>query len=143
MTWPRRKSDEEADPRSDPSWAWAEGMSARWRSLARVGRFHPPTDVCETDEGVVISVEIAGLNENDFDVSLANRMLTIRGIRRAPVEKVIYQQMEIPYGEFHSQVYLPWAVEEDQVDASYEKGFLRVTLRKAQTRQVPVKNKDA
>ncbi|MCC7354813.1 MAG: Hsp20/alpha crystallin family protein [Anaerolineae bacterium] len=143
MTWHRpHESDEEPQTRSEANWIWAEGMVGRWRPPTRMGHFHPPTDVYETDEGVAVIVEIAGLDERELSIYLQNRTLTIRGARRGPVGKVIYQQMEIQYGEFHTEVYLPWPVEEDKVDAQYEKGFLRVTLQKAQARRVPIANKN-
>ncbi len=143
MTWHRRhESDEEPQIRSETSWIWAEGIVGRWRPPMRMGHFHPPTDVYETDEGVVVVVEIAGLDEDEVDIYLQNRTLTIRGTRRGPVGKVTYQQLEIQYGEFRSEVYLPWPVEEDEVDARYERGFLLVTLRKAQVRHVPITSKD-
>jgi HSP20 family protein len=134
----QHESDEESQTRSEANWIWAEGMAGRWRPPVRMGHFHPPTDVYETDEGVVVFVEIAGLDDTELDIYLQNRTLTIRGMRQVPSGRLTYQQMEIQYGEFRTEVYLPWPVEEDNVDAHYEKGFLRVTLRKAQARRVPI-----
>jgi|YNPNPStandDraft_1061719.scaffolds.fasta_scaffold114451_2 HSP20 family protein len=139
----RQEGGEGPQMRSEASWIWVEGISGRWRPPARAAHFHPPTDVYETDDSVVVVVEIAGVDEDEFDIYLENRTLTIRGTRRGPLEKLTYQQMEIQYGDFHTQVYLACPVEEDKVEAAYEKGFLRVTLRKAQARLIPVKDKNA
>ena len=96
----------------------------------------PPTDVYETDDNVVVVVEIAGLHEGDYAVVLSGRMLLISGERRDAVEKLVYQQMEIRHGRFRSQVHLPWALEPLGQQASYENGFLKIVLSKAQVRRV-------
>jgi HSP20 family protein len=109
----------------------------RWGVHEAVWR--PPTDVYETDDSVVVVVEIAGLNEGDYAVVLNGRTLLITGERRDPAEKLAYQQMEIRHGRFRAQVHLPWALEPAGQMASYENGFLKVVLSKAQARRVPVR----
>jgi len=119
---------------------FAEVMPSRWRP-DRGSVWHPPTDVYETNDSVVIIVEVAGLKEGDYEITLTNRTLTVEGRRRDPADKLAYHQMEIHYGEFRTQVYLPWTLQgaEEGVEATYEDGFLRVVLRKARPRRVPVK----
>jgi HSP20 family protein len=113
---------------------WSFGHEAVWR---------PPTDVFETDDsGVVVMVEIAGLREGDFDISLSGRNLVISGERSDPAEKRAYQQMEIRYGRFRTQVHLPWAIDPAQTGAQYENGLLKVTLRKAQARRIAISSAD-
>ena len=115
----------------------------RWGMSEAVWR--PPTDVYETDDSVVVVVEIAGLTEGDYTVTLSGRTLLISGERRDPAdrrdpaERLAYQQMEIRHGRFRTQVHLPWALEPQGQQASYANGFLRVVLSKAQVRRVPVR----
>ena len=113
--------------------------SVRWVSVRRQRVWRPPTDVYETDSHIVVKVEIAGMNEEDFEISLSNRTLTIAGVRRDPAEKLTYQQMEILYGRFETQVYLPAPVEEDRIEAIYEDGFLKVMLPKAKAKRLDVR----
>ena len=115
----------------------------RWLPLRRTRTWRPPTDVYETDDCVVVSVEIAGMEEGQFTISLSDRNLIITGVRHDPVAEahgltLSYQQMEIRYGEFKTEVYLPWATVEDEIEATYEDGFLTVVLPKAQAQKVPV-----
>jgi HSP20 family protein len=110
----------------------------RWRKEVE-GVWRPPTDVFETDDSVVVIVEIAGLAEGDFEISLDGRLLIVSGERHDPAEKLAYQQMEIRYGRFRTELHVPWALESSGQSASYEDGFLRIMLRKAQSRRVPVK----
>jgi HSP20 family protein len=110
----------------------------RW-SLTSEAVWQPPADVYETEERAVVIIEIAGLRAGDYQVSLTGRTLVISGERRDPAAKLTYQQMEIRYGKFRTQVQLPWALEPSDQEAVYEDGFLKITLRKAQTRRVPVR----
>ncbi len=112
----------------------------RWISARPHKIWHPPTDVYETDSYVVVKVEIAGMEEEDFDVSLETKKLSISGVRHDPAAKLAYQQMEIIYGQFETEVYLPWAIDEEKVEATYRNGFLSIYLPKVQPRQVPVTN---
>ena len=101
--------------------------------------WRPPTDVYETDDSVVVVVEIAGLGAGDYEIVLQGRTLTVSGERRDPAEKLAYQKMEIRHGKFRTQVHLPWALESSGQAALYENGFLKITLPKAQVRRVPVR----
>jgi HSP20 family molecular chaperone IbpA len=100
--------------------------------------WRPSTDVYETEASLVVKVEIAGMSEKDFAVSLSNRTLTISGVRRDPDSKLSYQQLEIPYGHFSTEVFLPYSVERNEIGATYENGFLTVTLPKLKPRRVPI-----
>jgi HSP20 family protein len=98
----------------------------------------PPTDVYETDDCIVVKVEIAGVEETDFSISLDANKLVVSGVRSDPAEKVGYEQMEIPYGYFETDVHLMRAIEPEQIEATYQNGFLSIRLPKARPRQVPV-----
>jgi len=110
----------------------------RWVLVRHAPTWRPPTDVYETDENVIVRVEIAGMKETDLSVTLADRMLVISGIRHDPSSKVAYHQMEINYGEFRTEVHLHWAIDRDGIEASYVDGFLQVVLPKLHPRRVRV-----
>jgi len=137
----KRLRDNESEwIQSEVNRVFEESLPSRWRP-DRGTAWRPPTDVYETDDSVVVIIEIPGLAAGDYQVTLTNRTLVVRGQRQEPGDKLAYHQMEIHYGEFRSQVHLPWALghTEDSIEASYEEGFLRVLLRKAQPRRVPVR----
>lgn len=100
--------------------------------------WRPPTDVYETDDSAVVIVEIAGLAEGAYSISLSGRMLVVTGERTDPGAKLAYQQMEIRYGKFRTEVHLPWALDTGDHSATYESGFLKIRLRKAQVHRIPV-----
>lgn len=112
--------------------------TTRWMSVRQRKTWRPPTDVYETDDYVVVKVEVAGMAKNDFIISFSNHVLTITGTRLDPASKLAYQQLEIPYGDFRTEVYLPWAIDHDDVEATYEDGFLKVVLPKARSQKIHV-----
>ena len=107
--------------------------------ISRTHAWNPPTDVYETEDELVVRVEVAGMNEEDFSVELNNRLLVISGFRQEAAERRAYHQMEIHFGEFKILYELPASIEVDRVEAVYGDGFLRVILPKVPPRQIPVK----
>ena len=98
----------------------------------------PPTDLFEAGEAFVVRVEIAGMQEDDFDVSIENDILTVSGSRPDPAERRAFHQMEIRFGKFATTVALPSHVDVERARAEYKDGFLTVSLPRAnpdQTRE--------
>ena len=114
--------------------------SGRRRMAMRSHIWRPPTDVYETEIAVVVRVEIAGMKDEDFSVSLTGRNLVIRGLRPDVAARKAYHQMEIFFGEFKSEVELPGPVIADRVRAEYQKGFLTVILPKQHARKIQVED---
>ena len=97
----------------------------------------PPTDEYETEEAYIIRMEIAGLHEDNFEVSLENNTLFISGSRLDDIsERRAYQQMEIRFGKFASAISLPGPVDIEQAGAEYKDGFLVVVLPKINENKV-------
>lgn len=111
-------------------------MDANARTRHHSRTWQPPTDVYETDDTVVVRVEVGGMREDDFSIELENRLLIIRGMRTDYAERRAFQQMEIRFGEFGVAVELPAAIVSDQIEADYKDGFLRVVLPKATPRVI-------
>ncbi|HNT23196.1 MAG TPA: Hsp20/alpha crystallin family protein [Anaerolineales bacterium] len=112
----------------DPQNALSE--MPRWRIGARPYLWRPPTDVFETEDTIIVRVEIAGMRKSDFAISLIERSLTVRGVRQDTSERRAYHQMEIPFGEFSTEIDLPCPVIAEEVQAVYGDGFLRLILPK-------------
>jgi len=112
----------------------------RWRSLNRPRAWRPLTDVYENEESIVVRVEIGGMVEEDFSVYLEERRLIIEGSRMDTPERRAYYQMEIPYGEFSTEVELPVPVAAESVAAVYRDGFLKIVLPKARSHLIQVKD---
>jgi len=111
-----------------------------WQVQVRSGVWSPPTDVYETDNNYVVRLEIAGMREDGFDISVEDKFLTISGSRPDVPERRAYQQMEIRFGKFESVVGLPGPIDLDASRAEYKEGFLTVTLPKARPNQIQVED---
>jgi len=108
----------------------------QWASRSYVWR--PPTDVFETDDAITVRVEIAGMRNAEFTISIEGRMLVIQGTRIDREAKHAFHQLEIRYGEFLCLVELTEAVVVEQIEADYEDGMLRVKLPKPRPQHIQV-----
>jgi HSP20 family protein len=102
----------------------------QWSASYQGRAWRPPTDVYETIDAVVVKLEVAGMAEDSFDVTFADGNLVVQGVRSDPAEKVGYHQMEIAYGEFSVEVSLAMPILPDQIAATYDNGFLIISLPK-------------
>lgn len=107
------------------------GLALTWR---------PPIEVYETEDALWVLAEIAGLSQDQIELAIDDRILTIRG-ERPPLcgdsHRSIHE-MGILYGPFAADVYLPFAVDYERVEASYENGLLRVRLQRVQPTRVAI-----
>ncbi len=103
-------------------------------------RWQPDADVLETDDEVVVRVELSGVESGDLRVSVEGSEVRVSGVRAphegAPVKRL--HQMEIASGPFERRVRIPVAFDRDRVSAHLANGFLTVTLAKRGRRTVPV-----
>lgn len=119
--------------------------SAGSREAASGASWAPNTDVYQTDHGLVVKVELAGMKRQDLELTMEGNRLRIRGNRadgcRAPNCKFII--MEINYGAFETMIELPPGYNYGQAVASYQNGFLRVDIpavkqNAAKSQKIPV-----
>lgn len=109
--------------------------------------FSPNLDVVEDDRQLQVSVELPGLDEKDFEVSLSHHQLIISGQKKEEKEQKgkNYYRMERSYGSFQRTVPLPDGVDESNVQATFKQGVLTVTLPKTQVveerKKITVKTK--
>lgn len=95
----------------------------------------PAADVYETDEAVVVLVEMAGIPGAELVVEIEGRVLHLRGERRPLPGRpnMIYSQMEIAHGPFRRELILPAEVNAKAAAATYKDGILEVVLPKARS----------
>ena len=95
----------------------------------------PNTDAYETENGLVIKVELAGMRSDNLEITVEVNRLRISGHRpdgcRAP--KASFLVMEINYGPFESTLEVPSRYDLIQAKAAYLNGFLRIDVPLAQS----------
>src|SRR5579864_5169323 len=106
--------------------------------------FVPSAEVFENDDQIALKLEVPGLSEKDFDITVNNNVLTIRGERK--LENGFKQEhlswTERPYGTFTRSFTLPNAVDMNSIHATYTNGVLQIAFAKradAKPKQIPVK----
>lgn len=94
--------------------------------------FMPDVDVKETKKDIRVSVELPGVEEDDVDVRLDGNSLTIRGEKKEEkTEKEDgWTHTECAYGSFMRSVPLGVEVDEENAEATFKKGVLKVRLPK-------------
>lgn len=101
----------------------------------------PTIDATETDNDVVITAELPGLDEKDFDVTLTGDLLTIKGEKKSEHEESnggsYYRERR--FGSFSRSLRLPFEVKDGNIDATYKKGVLTVRVPKPAEAQAEVK----
>jgi HSP20 family molecular chaperone IbpA len=104
----------------------------------RKGLWRPAIEVYETTQSLVVNVEIAGIVQDDLRISLDGDRLSIRGVRhdRHQAEKRSYHEARIPYGAFGADVFVPFPIDADAIEAEYAEGFLRIALPKLKARTI-------
>jgi HSP20 family protein len=103
-----------------------------------VGTFvNASINVSETDKEIRITAELPGVTEQDIHVSLDDDVLTIRGEKKfeRKDDKENFHFVERSYGTFQRSLRLPYAVESEQVRASFENGVLTVTVPKTERQE--------
>ncbi len=116
------------------------GLPEPWNE----GRFSPAIDVKEDDSSVTITAEVPGMEKDDLDVTVENRVLTISGEKKEEkaTEKENYHRVERRYGRFERSIRLPDYVDTEQVEASYKGGVLNLSMPKieaAKSKSIEVK----
>jgi HSP20 family protein len=103
--------------------------------------WRPPADVFETEKEVVVLLEIAGMKEEDFSITLSDDILTVKGERseKAEPSKIGYRNKEINFGMFERNIYLPEDLDPENINASYREGFLKVIIKKKKGRKIKAK----
>jgi len=106
---------------------WSTPVS-RWVS----GTMVPELDVRETDTAIIVEAELPGVDEKDITVSVANGYLTIKGEKRSESEQSeeSYYVAERSFGSFQRSLRLPDTVDEDKIEASFERGVLKINAPK-------------
>ncbi len=102
----------------------------------------PRADCVETDTELVITVELPGVGPDHIDVSLADGMLNIDGVKPRTVDLLEAQVhlSERRYGAIRRSFRVPASVDEDAISAAFEKGVLILTLPKRTEPPTPAKH---
>lgn len=108
------------------------------------GNWMPSMDVFETEDKIVATVELPGIDPADVEVEVEDSTLTITGTREfsSEVKEESYHRIERRYGSFCRSMSLPATADTEKVEAGFDKGVLTVEvpkLEKAKAKKIQIK----
>ena len=111
---------------------------------ARLG-WGPRIDLAETEDAVIVTAEMPGVDPKDVEISVTGNVLTLRGHKQQEKEEKgrNYHYVERHYGDFHRALPLPGSVDPEKVDAVFKNGVLTISLSKraeAKPKRITVRN---
>lgn len=96
------------------------------------GVMKPLADVHETDEEIVVTMDLPGVDKKDIDITILDDELHVVAERKreAEVAEKNYHKRERTYKKFERRVLLPASVKMDEARARLAEGVLEITLPK-------------
>ena len=106
------------------------GVAAHWGVLS--------AEVFENSSSLEVQLEAPGMLGADFQISVNQQSLSIRGKRESSSERDEgrYHVTERAYGSFERNIPLPCRVDDSKAKAKYRDGVLHITLPKKSSDQV-------
>lgn len=97
-----------------------------------------PLDIYATDDHAVVFAAVPGMQPDDLQLTVQQNTLTLSGtigdVTRSDESKgATWYLHELGSGSYRRSVTLPFAVDADRAEATFEHGVLRVVLPKAET----------
>ena len=95
-------------------------------------RWMPAMDLVETSGHFVLRADLPGLSEEDVNIEVEDRVLTVSGERKAEHEttKEGYHRVERAFGSFSRSLTLPEGIDAGAVTASFDRGVLEIRIPK-------------
>ena len=92
--------------------------------------WRPPVDIYETNEGIVLKVELPGVNKDDVSVEVKNNVLTLKGERLLDpeIKDEHYYRKERSFGKFNRSFSLQEPIKPDLIKAAFKDGVLTVEV---------------
>ncbi len=106
------------------------GQTQEDRRRTHATAWVPTTDIFAKGDDLVIRCELAGVRQDDVDVTLTNGVLSVSGERRSELddEEPAFYTRERSYGNFRRIINLPDGVDVSKMDASFEDGLLEISI---------------
>ncbi len=91
-------------------------------------------DMFETDDHLVVKASVPGVKPENLNVTVQGETLTIKGEIKEEQEKKEgqYHYRERRQGAFSRSLTLPFPIQSEKVEATFENGVLTLTLPKAE-----------
>lgn len=119
-----------------------EGLVHGHVHVAVARGFVPRSDIHETAAGVVVTLDLGGVQRDAIEIVIEGDFMRVSGVRHESETGAClrWHQMEIAYGPFERVFALPPDADIDAIGATLQDGFLKISVprRAGGGRQVPV-----
>lgn len=97
-----------------------------------------PVDVYSTNDHAVIIAAIPGMSPDDLDLTIHQNTVTLSGVVRnvadaEDAKDATWYVSELGGGHYRRSITLPFPINADAAQATFDQGMLRVKLPKAET----------
>jgi HSP20 family protein len=102
------------------------------RSNMSTSRWAPAVDIREEKDHYIIEADLPGVDKENIEIFMDNGCLSIKGERKEEnkSEGSNYSRVERIYGRFHRQFSLPDTADNENINAAYENGVLKISIPK-------------
>jgi len=92
--------------------------------------WRPPVDIYETNDGIVLKIELPGVNKDDVSVEVKENVLTLKGERLLDpeIKDEHYYRKERSFGKFNRSFSLQEPIKPDLIKAGFKDGVLTVEV---------------
>ncbi|PSC07029.1 Hsp20/alpha crystallin family protein [Alsobacter soli] len=107
------------------------------------GFLTPKVNVAETEKGLEVTADLPGVDPKDIQVDLTDGVLTLKAEHKSEKEEKDeakrYHLVERSSGSYMRRFSLPFEADEDKIDASFEKGVLKISIPRSASAEKPAK----
>ena len=135
VPWRHRRSSHEMEPfRREMDRLWSQLLGETPGGELPGEGWLPPLDISETEHNLILEAELPGLDVKDIDINLTGDILTIKGEKKQERKEdgKHFHCSECHIGSFQRSLRLHVNVQADKIDASFDKGILKVILPKTE-----------
>lgn len=117
-----------------------EFFNNNWNtSISDYSNSKPAVNVKEDDKSFTLQIAAPGINKNDFEISLENRVLSIEVVKKDEHDVNDFTSKEFDYNSFKRSFSIPKSIELLKINASYINGILKINLPKNKEDQLQPK----
>jgi HSP20 family molecular chaperone IbpA len=120
-----------------------KSAAAREETRSDERYLRPAVDIIETEEGMIITADMPGLDKKNLDIDIDKGILTIQGhVKKSETPHDLYREFELV--SYYRQFHLPEFIDPDKTKAEYVNGVLSLTLSKlaaAKPKKIEIKVK--
>ena len=111
---------------------WTADVISAAKRTERSSAWVPAADMYETEESIIIHIELAGIDKDSVEILFQDEHLFLRGNRPLSdqMQSAKIHRIECMYGYFRRVFQIPLPVDSSHASAAYEQGVLKITLPK-------------